>query len=453
MTTLLPHQESALNKLMQHPAALVADETGLGKTRTAIALAIHNQIKSPTGDPMLRVLVVAPSEMLRRKWGREIEDYEPGSSVVQLEARTNMSKINFQANWFIVSYDAYKGKRGDLLNTMWFNSIIFDESHALKTPKSARTKAWRKFVDRHQGTAKVLALSATPQTNTPLDIPSQLDVIGLNSMARSIRNEVVWRDDSGFGARPVGWKDYDKVKSLLNSVAVRRKKEEVMDIAPLQHTTLPVGISTKDMHKLTRDIIGGWNIKRFSVDEIIAAGEDYDSESNPDASRLYVNALLMACGELKATQVAEYIATLTDSEKVVVFYKHKSPLRKVQELLNKANITIAAITGDTTPAARQRSADTFDEDNACRAVLCTYAAAGVGINLIAGTHVVLGELDWSPASMIQAENRIHRIGQVNKTFSHTAVAVDILNGNKVEIEHIVSGKLRAKRRTCEEVGM
>jgi SWI/SNF-related matrix-associated actin-dependent regulator 1 of chromatin subfamily A len=55
----------------------------------------------------------------------------------------------------------------------------------------------------------------------------------------------------------------------------------------------------------------------------------------------------------------------------------------------------------------------FQEEEACRAAVLQTTVAGVGMTLTRADTVVFAELAWTPAEVLQAEDRAHRIGQAS----------------------------------------
>jgi SWI/SNF-related matrix-associated actin-dependent regulator 1 of chromatin subfamily A len=69
------------------------------------------------------------------------------------------------------------------------------------------------------------------------------------------------------------------------------------------------------------------------------------------------------------------------------------------------------IDGSTSPKSRQEQILQFQTDPKIRIAMLGITAAGVAVTLTASSTVWFAELFWTPAIMIQAEDRCHRIGQ------------------------------------------
>lgn len=169
--TLLPHQREGARRLRaalrSHGGALLADETGLGKTYTALAAARDERA----------ILVVAPAS-LRDMWERSARRCGVTIEVTSYE-RLSAGSAPDGAPWSLV---------------------ILDEAHHARSPA---TRRYRLLARLTQG-ARVLCLTATPIHNRLRDLTAplalflgagaeQLDAATLAAIVIRRRAEVVER--------------------------------------------------------------------------------------------------------------------------------------------------------------------------------------------------------------------------------------------------------------------
>lgn len=105
--------------------------------------------------------------------------------------------------------------------------------------------------------------------------------------------------------------------------------------------------------------------------------------------------------------------------KLCIFAHHISVLDGITAGANLSNDPSSTrkfirIDGATSPKSRQQQIDDFQSDPDIRVAILGITAAGVAVTLTASSTVWFAELFWTPALMIQAEDRAHRIGQASR---------------------------------------
>jgi hypothetical protein len=93
----------------------------------------------------------------------------------------------------------------------------------------------------------------------------------------------------------------------------------------------------------------------------------------------------------------------------------------------------------------------YQTNPSVRVFIGNLQAAGTGITLTAGTHVVFNDLDWVPANHWQAEDRVYRIGQKQTAFATYLYAPGTLDEfvanlleNKARLVGAVEGESEAR---------
>uniref|UniRef100_A0AAZ3R698 SWI/SNF-related matrix-associated actin-dependent regulator of chromatin subfamily A-like protein 1 n=1 Tax=Oncorhynchus tshawytscha TaxID=74940 RepID=A0AAZ3R698_ONCTS len=421
---LMPFQRDGVNfAVSKDGRLLLADDMGLGKTVQAICIAAYYRKEWP-------LLVVAPSSV-RFTWAEAFRQWlpsvQPDSINVIVKGKDNLrgGLVN------IISYDLLsKMDKQQAANP--FNVLIMDESHFLKNMKTARFKAALPLL---KVAKRVILLSGTPAMSRPSELYSQILAVKPSLFPH-------FRDfGTSWCGLPWGW-DYSgssnlgELKLMLEeSLMLRRLKSEVLSQLPAKQRKV-VTVTTDGINTRTKAALS-------AAAKDLAKGQ-HNNNKMKEALLVFFN----HTAEAKIKAIMEYIMDMLECgrEKFLVFAHHKLVLDFITKELGEKGIDYIRIDGSTPSSERQQLCDRFQfTDKSCVAVL-SITAANMGITLHSAALVVFAELFWNPGIMIQAEDRVHRIGQTSNVDIHYLVA-------KGTADDYLWPMIQEKMHVLEQVGL
>lgn len=113
-------------------------------------------------------------------------------------------------------------------------------------------------------------------------------------------------------------------------------------------------------------------------------------------------------------------------------------LDAIEEEVKKMKHKYIRIDGSIATEKRHNYVHTFQNDDECKIAILSITACATGLTLTKASTVVFAEMHFTPAIMIQAEDRAHRIGQ-----EHNCVNVHYLYGADT-VDEIIFPKLQEK---------
>ncbi|XP_034945253.1 SWI/SNF-related matrix-associated actin-dependent regulator of chromatin subfamily A-like protein 1 isoform X2 [Chelonus insularis] len=382
---LMPFQKEGISyAIKKNGRCIIADDMGLGKTIQALAIAYYFKKDWP-------LLIVAPSSV-RYQWSDTIYTYLPSIPVHQVYHFTKCKDYLEDAQITIVSYDILTRS----LNTFTkkkFTTIILDESHVLKNPKAARTKAVQQLAF---DALHILLLSGTPALSRPIELYTQISLI-THSFMRFQEYGIRYcaGEKKSFGWDFSGASNIGELQLLLKAhCLLRRMKTDVLKQLP---------------SKIREVVILDSELIPKKTKEMMKFDKKLETSKNQHSTILeYYNE--SAGQRLKA--VCSYINDLLENEqKLIIFAHHVIVLDGISEILNKKRIKYIRIDGNTNSEIRKNNVDLFQTSDECLVAVLSITAANAGITLTAANLVVFAELYWNPGILTQAEDRVHRIGQ------------------------------------------
>ncbi|CAM9611695.1 SWI/SNF-related matrix-associated actin-dependent regulator of chromatin subfamily A-like protein 1 [Lampetra fluviatilis] len=402
--SLMPFQQEGVNfAIAQEGRVLIADDMGLGKTIQAICVAAFYRAEWP-------LLVVAPSSV-RFTWAEAFRRWLPWLDPQQINVvvtgrdNPNSGLVN------IISYDLLSRIQGKL-EEKGFAVIIADESHFLKNVKTIRCKAALPLLKKAR---RVLLLSGTPAMSRPAELYTQVAAVQPQIFPKF--HEFALRYCNA-KQMPWGW-DYTgssnmaELRLLLEeTVMIRRLKADVLSQLPAKQRKMVVVAP------------GVIDAKAKAALAAAAKAMDRAGKQSKTQEKEALMLFFSKTAEAKVSAIVEYVSDLLESgrAKFLVFAHHRVVLDALSAHLGKKGVGHIRIDGSTASAERQALCERFQRDDAIKVAVLSITAANMGITLSAADLVVFSELFWNPGVLIQAEDRVHRIGQLCCVNVHYLVA-------------------------------
>lgn len=475
---------------VDRPRAALFDDMGLGKTTQSIG-AIEALDAYPA-------VIVVPAT-LKRNWEREFNKAVPGRSVLIVDGTTPQDLSGVDV--VVVNYDIL-GAHVDALKALDPGGVVFDESHYVKNPQSKRTKAAFALTEGLPDERLVLALSGTPVTNKTREFVTQFQLIGrfgdvakdekeflfkfcgptqeygyayrsfwkfdgasnTEELQRRMRegSGETWVDAQGKQRRKVGWYIRRHKKDVLKDLPSKTQQATFIDLpddAMKKYEAVQADVATYVANRLIEQLRKEKG-SQASAEDVIAAlspgnkkyrdmgfasQEEYLAWTRAKLRAVDGNALTelttlrRLTAELKLPVVKEWVGAFQEAtdRKLIVFAHHKSVVDDLAETFNAPKIA-----GSVGLQDRQDAVDRFQNDPDCNVIICNLQAASEGITLTAASDVLFAEQAWTPATMLQAEARAHRIGQTEQVTAHYLLAENTVD------EHMYN-MLEKKRKLVE----
>ena len=413
---LLPHQHAAAEHFADVNGVL-ADAPGLGKTRTALAIAL-------AGDGA--ILIVGP-KFTRAVWERELREVY-GERLAYFEGRDASAPIDWDAArcWF-AHFDILDAWQGRIYSRFAF--AIVDEAHYARDAKSRRGRATSAII----GTVpRRLLLTGTPLVNKPAELWHLLTIAtgpGTWGSLADFRRRYCGAMHDGYGWRDGDPSNLGELHARMGAYSLRRTEHDLAVPMPA-FTRTTVAATLGEQAQAYHAALAGVDVAAL-VEAVVRGYASRDVLGQLGRIRKLTS-------RAKLTATADYVAALLDAGESVVVFCHERETAKL--LASKVFCAVVregfdrvpqplVLTGDLDEAARTEGVAKFQQEATQRPMLlaATYGALGVGVTLTAARHVVLHDLDWTFAAILQAEKRVHRLSQTRPVTSAWVLAEDSID--------------------------
>uniref|UniRef100_A0A8C6X6S3 RAD54 homolog B n=1 Tax=Naja naja TaxID=35670 RepID=A0A8C6X6S3_NAJNA len=437
--------------------AILADEMGLGKTLQCISLIWTLLRQGPYGcKPVIKqALIVTPGSLVKN-WGKEFQKWLGNERIkvflVDQDHKVEEFIKSPLYSVLILSYEMLL-RSVDQIQKTEFSLVICDEGHRLKNSSIKTTTALLSLSCERR-----IILTGTPVQNDLQEFYALIEhvnpgILGPLSAYRKVYEEPILRSREPSAAEEdieLGEKRAAELMHLTGLFILRRTQEVINKFLPPKKESILFCRPTMLQLALYRTLLNSQIVRSClqgsleNSPHLICIGalkklcnhpcllskaiqkKESESGGNQDQTNLYgglrdvfsqesaqTNFSESDSGKLKVlTQMLAAIHERGPSERVVVVSNYTQTLNILQEVCQRCEYPYTRLDGSTPVSQRQQIVDSFNS-KFCPAFifLLSSKAGGVGLNLVGASHLILYDIDWNPATDIQAMARVWRDGQ------------------------------------------
>lgn len=416
------YQSFCIQKIIDQPEVGLFLDMGMGKTAITLTAAedlVYNRFE------VSRVLIIAPLRPALETWPHEIRKWDHLKhlrfSMVTGSRADRTKALNTDVEFYITNREQVTWLV-EIYGKSWpFDMVIIDELSSFKSSKAQRFRALKRV---RPYIKRIVGLTGTPTPNGLIDLWPQMYLLDQGkALGRTItgyRTAFFEPDKRNattiFSWRLRGEKEEEQIYDRIKDTCISMKSSDFLDLPKVVEVTQDVLIPPKAY-------------ARYRTLEKEMFLELPDGEIDAGSAGILAGKLLQLSGgavygdmgRVKVIHEAklEALDSLIDEangQSVLVFYQYKHELERILSRYREARVI-------TEPGAVE------DWNKGNIPILAAHpASAGHGLNLQAGGHIIIWySVPFSLELYLQANKRLHRIGQTKTVSIHKLVAVGTID--------------------------
>lgn len=409
LTSLLPHQEAAVEKLKSLRVGALFMEQGTGKTRTALSL-IKPRLDSGKVGVALWLCPCSVKRNLREDIVRHCGEVPDEIIIRGIESLSSSDRLYLQLLKLVDTHKTF---------------LIVDESTLTKNTDAIRTE---RIVSLSKKCPYRLILNGTPISRNEADLFAQfyiLDwrILGYQSYYSFAANHLEYREIRLPNGRT--YVDRGRIDRVLNvdyltekiaPYTYQVKKADCLQLPEKAYYQRWFNMSEEqdalydkveqeyleDVDEMRAETI----YKLFSACQHVASGRAV--LSHPQERMATAPIFAKAEDNPRIKTLMSLLEDTIKGEKAIIFCKYQDEVDSILSVLPGA----VEFTGRATQRERQKNMALFH--GPCNLLVTNKSCGAFGLNMQFCRNIIFYNNDFNLATRLQAEDRVHRLGQTQE---------------------------------------